>query len=128
MFKTCWDWLILIATFYVAIIVPYSAAFRHRHADEVPDRKTIITDIGVEIVFIFDIIMNFRTTFVNKKGEVVAKSKSIAKHYMRGWFGITPLIHLLKLTRLLRLARLLQKMDRYSQFKFQRREEYLYVN
>ena len=30
--------------------------------------------------------MNFRTTFVNKKGEVVSSSKSIAIHYMRGWF------------------------------------------
>ncbi len=49
--KTCWDWLILIATFYVAIVVPYSAAFRYRN--EMPDRyKTIITDVGVEIVFI----------------------------------------------------------------------------
>jgi len=28
-------------------------------------------------VFQIDIILNFRTTFVNKKGEVVTKSKSI---------------------------------------------------
>lgn len=31
-------------------------------------------------------MLNFRTTFVNKKGEVVFKSKTIAKHYLRGWF------------------------------------------
>ena len=31
-------------------------------------------------------MLNFRTTFVNKKGEVVSSSKSIAIHYMRGWF------------------------------------------
>jgi ELK channel, putative len=37
-------------------------------------------------VFQIDIILNFRTTFVNKKGEVVTKSKSILMHYMRGWF------------------------------------------
>ena len=30
--------------------------------------------------------MNFRTTFVNHKGEVVSSSKSIAFHYMQGWF------------------------------------------
>ena len=29
LFKTCWDWLILIATFYVAIAVPYFVAFRY---------------------------------------------------------------------------------------------------
>ncbi|BES95559.1 PAC [Nesidiocoris tenuis] len=84
------------------------------------------------------IILNFRTTYVNKKGEVVSKSSSIAINYLRGWFGVDLLaavpfdllyafdvysgeaahgqIHLLKLTRLLRLARLMQKMDRYAQY------------
>uniref|UniRef100_T1KB19 PAC domain-containing protein n=1 Tax=Tetranychus urticae TaxID=32264 RepID=T1KB19_TETUR len=47
-FKTCWDWLILIATFYVAIVVPYSASFRE--SNDTP--ATIYTDVFVEIVFI----------------------------------------------------------------------------
>lgn len=34
LFKTCWDWLILIATFYVAIAVPYFVAFRYSSAQE----------------------------------------------------------------------------------------------
>ncbi|CAH1399208.1 unnamed protein product [Nezara viridula] len=86
-----------------------------------------------------DIILNFRTTFVSKKGEVVSKSSSIALNYLKGWFVVDLLaaipfdllyafdvysgeetghgqIHLLKLTRLLRLARILQKMDRYAQY------------
>ncbi|GFV66621.1 potassium voltage-gated channel subfamily H member 4 [Trichonephila clavipes] len=33
-----------------------------------------------------DIILNFRTTYVNKKGEVVADPCSIARNYLRGWF------------------------------------------
>ncbi|XP_022254138.1 potassium voltage-gated channel subfamily H member 8-like [Limulus polyphemus] len=133
-FKTCWDWLVLVATFYVAIVVPYSAAFRDNN--ESPSRnKTIISDVIVEAFFIADIAVNFRTTFVSRKGEVVAKPKSIAVHYVRSWFIVdllaalpfdllyaanlysrNTLMHLLKLTRLLRLARLLQKMDRYSQY------------
>lgn len=94
-----------------------------------------VADVIVEIVFIIDIVMNFRTTFVNKKGEVVSSSKSIAIHYMRGWFFLDLIaalpfdllnsiqlsdlssdLHLLKLTRLLRLARIWQNMDRYSQY------------
>ncbi len=31
MFKTCWDMLVLLATIYVAIVVPYNAAFQVRH-------------------------------------------------------------------------------------------------
>ena len=37
-------------------------------------------------IYIADIILNFRTTFVNKKGEVVSGSRKIAKQYLRGWF------------------------------------------
>ncbi|XP_068082449.1 potassium voltage-gated channel subfamily H member 8 [Anabrus simplex] len=133
-FKSCWDWLILFATFYVAVVVPYNASFENTER-----RPSIIVDVLVEALFIIDIILNFRTTFVNRKGEVVSSSKSIALNYLKSWFLVDLLaalpfdllsasdvysgedtgaghIHLLKLTRLLRLARLLQKMDRYSQY------------
>ncbi|XP_011329421.1 potassium voltage-gated channel subfamily H member 8 isoform X2 [Ooceraea biroi] len=132
-FKSCWDWLILIATFYVAIIVPYNASFINT------DRPTMVSDVVVEVLFIIDITLNFRTTYVSRKGEVVSNSKSIAMNYVKGWFFVDLVaalpfdflyasdvysgedsahsnIHLVKLTRLLRLARLLQKMDRYSQY------------
>ena len=49
-FKTFWDWLILIATFYVAIVVPYSASFRDTMNRE--HIRTIYTDVFVEVVFI----------------------------------------------------------------------------
>ncbi|XP_055688851.1 potassium voltage-gated channel subfamily H member 8 isoform X2 [Lutzomyia longipalpis] len=130
MFKGCWDWLILVATFYVAVAVPYNAAFVKT------DRMTMPSDVVVEALFIVDIILNFRTTYVSRKGEVVSDSKAIALNYLKGWFVVDLLaalpfdhlyasdlysgeeshIHLVKLTRLLRLARLLQKMDRYSQY------------
>ncbi|XP_050672374.1 potassium voltage-gated channel subfamily H member 8 [Leptidea sinapis] len=134
-FKTFWDWLILIATFYVAVVVPYNASF----VDEGHPRISVTSDVIVEALFIIDIVLNFRTTFVSKKGEVVSDSKPIALNYIRSWFVVDLLaalpfdllyasdvysgtesthgnVHLVKLTRLLRLARLLQKMDRYSQY------------
>ncbi|KAG6450091.1 hypothetical protein O3G_MSEX006360 [Manduca sexta] len=134
-FKTFWDWLILIATFYVAVVVPYNASF----VDEGHPRISVTSDVVVEALFIVDIVLNFRTTFVSKKGEVVSDSKAIALNYIRSWFVVDLLaalpfdllyasdvysgaesthgnVHLVKLTRLLRLARLLQKMDRYSQY------------
>ncbi|XP_076679483.1 eag-like K[+] channel isoform X4 [Andrena cerasifolii] len=132
-FKSCWDWLILIATFYVAVVVPFNASFINT------DRPTMVSDVVVEALFIIDIVLNFRTTYVSRKGEVVSNSKSIAINYLKSWFVVDLVaalpfdflyasdvysgeesghgnIHLVKLTRLLRLARLLQKMDRYSQY------------
>ena len=33
-----------------------------------------------------DILLNFRTTYVNPKGEVVSSSREIAVNYLRSWF------------------------------------------
>ena len=45
-FKGFWDWLILLATFYVAFVVPYNAAFVQT------DRLTMASDVIVEALFI----------------------------------------------------------------------------
>jgi len=51
------------------------------------DPITII-DLIVDIMFIVDILINFRTTYVNKKDEVVSHPAKIAIHYFKGWFLI----------------------------------------
>ncbi|XP_041671760.1 potassium voltage-gated channel subfamily H member 4 [Cheilinus undulatus] len=132
--KALWDWLILLATFYVAVTVPYNVSFTP-YEDSVTDaRSTIVSDIAVEMLFIVDMILNFRTTYVSQSGQVVYESRSICIHYATTWFfvdlvaalpfdllyafniTVTSLVHLLKTVRLLRLLRLLQKLDRYSQY------------
>uniref|UniRef100_A0A3B3WSL1 Voltage-gated delayed rectifier potassium channel KCNH4 n=1 Tax=Poecilia mexicana TaxID=48701 RepID=A0A3B3WSL1_9TELE len=130
-FKAGWDWLILLATFYVAVTVPYNVCFIGD--DDDLTRSTTVSDIGVEILFIIDIIFNFRTTFVSKSGQVIFDARQICFHYLTTWFiidlvaalpfdllyavkvSVVSVVHLLKTVRLLRLLRLLQKMDRYSQ-------------
>ncbi|XP_058260789.1 potassium voltage-gated channel subfamily H member 4a isoform X2 [Hemibagrus wyckioides] len=139
--KALWDWLILLATFYVAVTVPYNVCFSApddgNHDDPECDssyRSTIVSDIAVEMLFILDIILNFRTTYVGPAGQVVYDARSICLHYSATWFildliaalpfdllyafniSVTSLVHLLKTVRLLRLLRLLQKVDRYSQY------------
>ncbi|XP_061432472.1 potassium voltage-gated channel subfamily H member 8-like [Lethenteron reissneri] len=133
-FKAGWDWLTLLATFYVALTVPYNVCFVGKEDKPVPSRITIVSDIAVEFLFITDIILNFRTTFVSKSGQVVYDSRLICMHYSTTWFFIdliaalpfdllfalnitvTSLVHLLKTVRLLRLLRLRQKLERYSQY------------
>nr|XP_033786562.1 potassium voltage-gated channel subfamily H member 8 [Geotrypetes seraphini] len=131
-FKAGWDWLILLATFYVAVTVPYNVSFIGND-DLSTTRSTTVSDISVEILFIIDIILNFRTTYVSKSGQVIFEARSICIHYVTTWFiidliaalpfdllyafnvTVVSLVHLLKTIRLLRLLRLLQKLDRYSQ-------------
>ncbi|XP_069808179.1 voltage-gated delayed rectifier potassium channel KCNH4 [Dendropsophus ebraccatus] len=133
-FKALWDWLILLATFYVAVTVPYNVCFTGHDDSVSAARSTIVSDIAVEMLFILDIILNFRTTYVSHSGQVVYEPRSICIHYLATWFfvdliaalpfdllyafnvTVTSLVHLLKTVRLLRLLRLLQKLDRYSQY------------
>lgn len=55
MFKTFWDWLILIATFYVAVVVPYNASF----VDRGHPRISVTSDVVVEALFIVGMLTQF---------------------------------------------------------------------
>ncbi|XP_059828329.1 potassium voltage-gated channel subfamily H member 8 [Hypanus sabinus] len=131
--KALWDWLILLATFYVAVTVPYNVCFIGNDENLPSARSTTVSDIAVEILFIIDIVLNFRTTYVSKSGQVIFEARCICIHYVTTWFiidlvaalpfdllyafnvNVVSIVHLLKTVRLLRLLRLLQKLDRYSQ-------------
>ncbi|KAJ8268531.1 hypothetical protein COCON_G00137030 [Conger conger] len=141
-FKAVWDWLILLLVIYTAIFTPYSAAFLLSDEEEAA-RQTCgyscsplnVVDLIVDIMFVIDIVINFRTTYVNANDEVVSQPGRIAVHYFKGWFLIdmvaaipfdlliyqsgeetTTLIGLLKTARLLRLVRVARKLDRYSEY------------
>ncbi|XP_053491577.1 potassium voltage-gated channel subfamily H member 2-like [Ictalurus furcatus] len=138
-FKAVWDWLILLLVIYTAIVTPYSAAFllgSEKENDTCTYCKPLNNvDLVVDIMFIIDILINFRTTYVNANDEVVSHPLRIAVHYFKGWFLIdmvaaipfdlliydngeetTTLIGLLKTARLLRLVRVARKLDRYSEY------------
>ncbi|XP_032872952.1 potassium voltage-gated channel subfamily H member 6-like, partial [Amblyraja radiata] len=94
-FKAMWDWLILLLVIYTAIFTPYSAAFLLNDQEE--EKRWVcgyscnplaIVDLIVDIMFIIDIIINFRTTYVNENDEVVSHAAKIAIHYFKGWFLI----------------------------------------
>uniref|UniRef100_A0A674P9C0 Potassium voltage-gated channel subfamily H member 2 n=1 Tax=Takifugu rubripes TaxID=31033 RepID=A0A674P9C0_TAKRU len=141
-FKAVWDWLILLLVIYTAILTPYSAAFLLSDEEDASTQSCIyscsplnVVDLIVDIMFIIDILINFRTTYVNANDEVVSHPVRIAVHYFKGWFLIdmvaaipfdlliyrngeetTTLIGLLKTARLLRLVRVARKLDRYSEY------------
>ncbi|PNI28045.1 KCNH2 isoform 7 [Pan troglodytes] len=140
-FKAVWDWLILLLVIYTAVFTPYSAAFLLKETEEGPSatecgyacQPLAVVDLIVDIMFIVDILINFRTTYVNANEEVVSHPGRIAVHYFKGWFlidmvaaipfdllifgsGSEELIGLLKTARLLRLVRVARKLDRYSEY------------
>ncbi|CAF1330113.1 unnamed protein product [Adineta steineri] len=134
-FKTVWDWVILLLTFYTSLLVPYHAAFKSKSLDDVP---LLVIDSIVDVIFFIDIILNFHTTYVHtKSGEVISDPKRIRKTYLKSWFVIDLLACLpydvfnafqeaeerygsifsaLKVLRLLRLGRVFRKLDNYLEY------------
>ena len=142
--KAAWDWLILLLVIYTAIVTPYTAAFL-MHEDgsseqrSRPSRALNSIELIVDVMFIIDLLVNLRTTYVKHNEELVTHASKIAKHYLKGWFLIdvtaaipfdilfsfiqtkgggesTALMGLLKTARLLRLVRIARKLDRYSEY------------
>ncbi|XP_068199431.1 potassium voltage-gated channel subfamily H member 5-like [Antennarius striatus] len=83
-FKTTWDWVILILTFYTAIMVPYNVSFKTRQNN----LTWLVLDSVVDVIFLIDIVLNFHTTFVGPAGEVISDAKLIRMNYLKTWFVI----------------------------------------
>jgi len=49
-FKIGWDWMILLCTFYIAITVPYNAAFVMTSEDGFTQRASLVSDVIVEML------------------------------------------------------------------------------
>ncbi|ESO12955.1 hypothetical protein HELRODRAFT_62501 [Helobdella robusta] len=133
-FKTIWDWMILILTFYTSVMVPYNAAFRSKTIGDIP---LLVVDSVVDVIFFLDIVLNFHTTFVGPAGEIVSDPKIIRMNYLKSWFvvdllsclpydvfnafqhvneSISSLFSALKVVRLLRLGRVARKLDHYIEY------------
>ncbi|XP_056284003.1 potassium voltage-gated channel subfamily H member 5-like isoform X3 [Pseudoliparis swirei] len=132
-FKTTWDWVILVLTFYTAIMVPYNVSFKTKQNN----LAWLVLDSVVDIIFLIDIVLNFHTTFVGPAGEVVSDAKVIRMNYLKTWFvidllsclpydiinafehvneGLSSLFSSLKVVRLLRLGRVARKLDHYLEY------------
>eukprot|EP00795_Rhopilema_esculentum_P003097 gene3097-1387_t len=130
LFKTIWDWIILILTLYTAVVVPFVVSFHYTNS------ALLFFNLLVDSVFIADVIMNFKTTYCAKDGEIVLDSRMICMNYLRSWFFIDfiaalpygilnltdpngrwiEIINVIKVIRLIRLLRVARKLDHYLKF------------
>ncbi|XP_047136875.2 potassium voltage-gated channel subfamily H member 6 [Hydra vulgaris] len=135
--KAIWDWFILLLVMYTAIVIPFMVTFvLSPKSCTATNRSLYIIENIVDIMFVIDIIINFRTSFVDSNDEVVYDSCRIAVNYLKGWFILdflaafpfqllcvishvnqtTTLISLVKSARLLRLVRVTRKLDMYFEY------------
>ena len=73
-----WDLIVIVFSVYNSILIPYEAAYSM-------ENNVIISvlDRAVDTIFAIDIVVNFRTAYVNSKtGKLIRSSKKIAMKYI----------------------------------------------
>ena len=132
-FRISWDGMQVVILVYVALVYPVRAAMEY---EPLVGSWMMVLDVCVDLWFLTDIVVNFRTAYKNEQDEtLIVDLKKIAHHYVcgfksgGGWFLVDAIssmpiqyiamlagedqesgqqIRLFKVLRLLRLARLLR--------------------
>ena len=93
-----WDWVILAFVIYTTIEIPFDVAFVRPRQDTVSTARfgslmalspIAIANLIVDLFFIIDIPINFRSATVDKNTEeVISDPKKIAIVYLKSWFAV----------------------------------------
>eukprot|EP00434_Breviolum_minutum_P019087 symbB.v1.2.016827.t1/scaffold1294.1/size126307/2 len=81
-FRLCWDILLFALLVYVAVVMPYTLAYLQEN-DFQNGMNAFMTSS-----FCFDILLNFRTTYIDEAGEEIRRPCLVAKQYLRSWFTL----------------------------------------
>mmetsp|Transcript_36982 Transcript_36982/g.35696 ORF Transcript_36982/g.35696 Transcript_36982/m.35696 type:complete len:143 (-) Transcript_36982:2524-2952(-) len=74
-----WDLFLIVMSVFNCIIIPLDVAFDSNYQSN-PGYFVLI--YGFAFIFLMDVIINFRTSFINKFGEEIFLPKEIAMQYI----------------------------------------------
>lgn len=80
-FRKLWDGVSVLLALYSCVVIPFVVAFY-----DVFSTVYIIVDTLVDCFFVADMLMNFYTTYLGKKGDEVMDKKKIMKNYLKRRF------------------------------------------
>jgi hypothetical protein len=75
-FRGNWDLVQAVLLFYIAAMLPYRIGFSH---DVVLWSAWFWLDLGIDIYFLFDLCLNFRTAVITSDGELLYKKADIGE-------------------------------------------------
>jgi hypothetical protein len=123
--RMSWDIFILSLCIYIAIALPLSLAWEDTLQQQTNDILSSI-DVSMNIIFILDIILNFRTGYYDEEHTLVMDPKLAGKRYLKTWFVLDvfsslpfdkaniaftfnmQIFKILKLTKLLKILKLIR--------------------
>lgn len=81
--RRSWDILILVFVMYNSVSVPYEASFRYTKTALQNHIETVI-----DILFALDVVITFRTAYIDNHAIMVRDGGKIVMHYVKTWFLI----------------------------------------
>lgn len=82
LFSSCWSIIIAVLLLYTAAVMPVRIAF----FDVVFFDAWTITDMCVDVLFAYDIVVSSMTAFERKEGVYEIRHKKIFIKYLKTWF------------------------------------------
>ncbi|GAX72669.1 hypothetical protein CEUSTIGMA_g125.t1 [Chlamydomonas eustigma] len=116
--RTLWDLMMMSLLVWVCFGSPFVFCFELM-GDSQDWNPFWTIEFTVDMIFIVDVYLNFRTAYLDGQGTLITDRRWIAKHYLRTWFivdflsvipwdlitsGTAGFLGLLKLLRILRIG------------------------
>lgn len=131
--RTIWNAVLFMLCIYVAVSVPVQVFFMtddHIFFFQTSPSVAGLVDTAIDLAFVLDILLNFRTAYYDADNHLVRDGKMIAKQYGKSWFVVDALsilpavtsfaaarmfkvfriVRLLKLLRVLHMRKLFSKL------------------
>ena len=87
-FCVVWDTFIFVAVAWIAIVMPLQIAFNDDLTLWWNSKAVVFVDLFIDLLFWADIVVSFRTSFIDYSGEEVLDPNVIARHYAGGYFAL----------------------------------------
>ncbi|GAX84236.1 hypothetical protein CEUSTIGMA_g11659.t1 [Chlamydomonas eustigma] len=84
--RMLWDCLLLVTLLYIIVVTPFVIAFSINTADVTTSFGAV--DMTINAILMADVIMGFRTSFIDRNGQLRSGRKDICVHYLTGWFVV----------------------------------------
>ena len=85
-FKSRWDLVMILFVLYNSWYIPMELSFAYLTENKSAGHCAV--DYAIDLCFLFDVVVNFRTTYYNGVNELVLDRKVIAKKYIASWFAV----------------------------------------
>ena len=80
--RMAWDFVLVIPLLaYLSIVMPFKLCMGYENA---PMSPMALWELSIDFIFILDIVLNFRTGFLDEHYETVYDPKRVARNYLKG--------------------------------------------